>query len=151
MADAVAVGAILNAAGLELGDHLGDVHGHGAELGVRHEATGTKDLTNAANLGHHVRRSDSGVEVDLALLDLGDELVGTDDVGAGSLGLAGLLALGEDSNTNGLAGAVRQGDGTTDVLVSLTSIDAQTEVGLDGLVELGGVELLDELGSLKGV
>lgn len=68
----------------------------------------------------------------------------------GSLGLAGLLALGEDSNTNGLAGAVRQGDGTTDVLVSLTSIDAQTEVGLDGLVELGGVELLDELGSLKG-
>lgn len=151
MADAVAVGAILNAAGLELGDHLGDVHGHGTELRVRHEATGTKDLTDAANLGHHVRRSDSGVEVDLALLDLGDELVGTDDVGAGSLGLAGLLALGEDGNTNGLAGAVGQGDGTTDVLVSLTSIDAQTEVGLDGLVELGGVELLDELGSLKGV
>ena len=74
-------------------------------LGVRHEATGTKDLTDAANLGHHVRRSDSSVEVDLALLDLGDELVGTDDVGAGSLGLAGLLALGEDGNTNGLAGA----------------------------------------------
>lgn len=43
-----------------------------------------------------------------------------------------------------------QGDGTTDVLVSLTSIDAQTEVSLDGLVELGGVELLKELGSLKG-
>ena len=55
-----------------------------------------------------------------------------------------------DGNTNGLAGAVGQGDGTTDVLVSLTSIDAQTEVSLDGLVELGGVELLDELGSLKG-
>ncbi len=86
-------------------------------------------MTDAANLGHHVRRSDSGVEVDLALLNLGDELVGTDDVGAGSLGLAG-LALGEDGNTNGLAGAVGQGDGTTDVLVSLTSIDAQTEVGL---------------------
>ena len=52
--------------------------------------------------------------------------------------------------TRRLAGAVGKGDGTTDVLVSLTSIDAQTEVGLDGLVELGGVELLDELGSLKG-
>ncbi len=87
----------------------------------------------------------------IALLNLGDELVGTDDVGAGSLSLTGLLALGEDGNTNGLAGAVGQGDGTTDVLVSLTSIDAQTEVSLDGLVELGGVELLDELGSLKGV
>ena len=45
---------------------------------------------------------------------------------------------------------VGQGDGAADVLVGLTSIDAQTEVGLDGLVELGGVELLDELGSLKG-
>ena len=54
------------------------------------------------------------------------------------------------ATTNGLAGAVGQGDGAADVLVGLTSIDAQTEVGLDGLVELGGVELLDELGSLKG-
>ncbi len=26
----------------------------------------------------------------------------------------------------------------------------ETEVGLDGLLELSGVELLDELGSLKG-
>ena len=51
MADAVTVGAILNAAGLELGNHLGNIHGHGAELGVRHEATGTKNLTDAANLG----------------------------------------------------------------------------------------------------
>ena len=69
---------------------------------------------------------------------------------APALGLAGRSRPRRDGNTNGLAGAVGQGDGTTDVLVSLTSIDAQTEVSLDGLVELGGVELLDELGSLKG-
>ena len=149
MADAVAVGAILNAAGLELGDHLGDVHGDGTQLGVGHEATGTKDLTDAANFGHHVGGSDSSVEVDLAALDGSDELIGTDDVGAGLFSLASLLALGEDGDADGLAGAVGQGDGTADVLVGLTGIDTKAEVDLDGLVELSGSELLHEVRSLK--
>ena len=110
---------------------------------------GTKDLTDAANLGHHVRRSDGGVEVDLATLDGGHKLIGADDVGAGLLGLASLLALGEHGDANGLAGAVGQGDGTTDVLVSLAGVDTQTEVGLNGLVKLGRSDLLDELHGLK--
>ena len=44
---------------------------------------------------------------------------------------------------------MRQRDGAADVLIGLTSVDAQTEVSLDGLVELGAGELLDELHSLK--
>ena len=149
MADAVTISTILNATGLELGDHLSDVHGHGAELGVRHEATGTEDLTDATNLGHHHRGGDGSIEVDLALLDLGDELVGTDDVGAGLSGLLGLSALGEDGDTDGLAGAVGQGDGATDVLIGLTGVDAEAEVSLNGLVELGVSKLLHELDGLE--
>ena len=72
------------------------------------------------------------------LLDSSDELVGADDVGASGLSLAGLVALSEDSDADGLAGAVRQGDGAADVLVGLAGIDAEAEVNLDGLVELGG-------------
>ena len=83
-------------------------------------------------LGHHVGRSDGGVEVDLAGLDLSDEVVGTDDVGAGLLGLTSLLALGEDGDADRLTGAVRQRDGAADVLVALRVSIPQTEVSLNG-------------------
>ena len=105
MADAITIGAILNAASLELGDHLGNIHGNGAELGVRHQATGAEDLTDAANLGHHGRQSDGSVKLDVALLNLGDQLVGANDVGTSLASLIGLSALSEHGNTNGLAGA----------------------------------------------
>ncbi len=150
MADAIAVGAILNAASLKLRNHLGNVHSNGAELGVRHQATGTKDLTNTANLGHHGGESDSSVEVNLALLDVGNQLVGTNNVGTGLTSLVSLSTLSKHSNTNSLAGAVRQGDGTADVLVGLTSIDAQTEVSLNSLVKVSASDFLSQLHSLCG-
>ena len=152
MADAVTVGTILDTTSLELLDHAGDVHGDGAELGVRHEATGTKDTAKTANLAHHVGRSDACVKVDVASLDLSNQVVGADDLSASSLGLTSLLALGEDGDAHVLADAVGQGDGATDVLVGLTGVDAQADGALDGLVKLGGSELLHELhGGLRAV
>ena len=50
----------------------------------------------------------------------------------------------------GLAGAVGQRDGAADVLVGLARVDAQAEVDLDGLVELGGRELLGQGDGLEG-
>ena len=119
MADAVTISAVLDATGLELLDHLLDIHGHGTQLGVRHEAAGAEDTAETADLAHEVGRGDDGVEVDVALLDLLDEVVGADDVGAGSLGLGGLGALGKDGNANGLASTVGQRDGATNVLIGL--------------------------------
>ena len=150
MADAVAVGAVLDLAALELGDSLGDVHGDGAQLGVGHHAAGAQDLAQAADLGHHVRGGDSGVEVDLALLDLCDQVVRTNNLSAGSAGLVGLGALGEDGDADGLAGAVGQGDGTADLLVCLAGVDTQAEVGLDGLIVVCEGDLLSQLDSGHG-
>ena len=65
--------------------------------------------------------------------------------------LASLLALGEDGHADGLAGAMRQGDGAANVLVGLTGVDAQTEVGLNGLVKLGGSDLLHQADSSSGL
>ena len=79
VADAIAVGTILDAASLELLDHAVDIHGDGAELGVGHESTGTEDLAEATDLLHHVGRGDSSVEIDESVLDLLDE---DDDVQA---------------------------------------------------------------------
>ena len=51
-------------------------------------------------------------------------------------------------DADGLAGAVGQNDSAADLLVSVTAINAQTDVQLDGLVELGGSGLASQLQSL---
>jgi hypothetical protein len=76
------------------------------------------------------------VEIDLAFLDLCDEVFGANDVGAGLAGFLGLGVLGEDGDANGLAGAVRQVHHAADHLVGMTRVDAQVHGDLDGLVEL---------------
>jgi hypothetical protein len=76
------------------------------------------------------------------------QIVGADHVGAGLLGLAGLLALGEDGDAAGLAGAVREHQGAADHLVGPPRVHVEVDVGLDALVELGPFEALDELDGL---
>ena len=98
MDDRGAVGAVLDLAGLGLLDGLGDVHRDGADLRVGHLALRAEDAAEAADDGHHVGRRDGDVEVGEAVLDALGEVVGADDVGAGLLGLARLVALGEDGD-----------------------------------------------------
>jgi hypothetical protein len=56
---------------------------------------GPEHAAELADHRHHVRRRDRHVEVGEALLDALGEVLGADDVGAGLLGLARLVALGE--------------------------------------------------------
>src|SRR6478609_57494 len=97
----------------------------------------------------------SGVEVEPAAVDLLDQLVATDDVGAGLTGGVGLVAVGEHQDLGGLAGAVGQVDRAADHLVGLAGVDTEAHGHVDGLVELllgaalgdldrgeGGVELV---------
>jgi hypothetical protein len=85
---------------------LADVHRDGAGLRVGHEAAGAQDLAETTDLAHEVRGGDDGVEVEPAAGDLLDQVVGTDEVGAGGLGGLGLVAVGEDEDAGGLARAV---------------------------------------------
>ena len=147
--DAGAVGAVLDLAALGVADGLADVERDGAGLGVRHEAARTEDAAELADRAHHVRRRDGDVEVEDALLDLLGEVVGADDVGAGLLGLARLVALGEHGDAHLLAGAVRQHGGAAHDLVGVAHVDAETEVDLDGLVELGALERLEQAHALE--
>ena len=113
-----------------------DVLGDRAGLRVGHQAAGAERTTEAADQRHHVRRGDGHVEVELARLDLGGEVVGADEVGAGLAGLRGGLAGGEHGDADVLAGARRQGDGAAHHLVGLAGIDAEAHGHVDGLVEL---------------
>ena len=138
----------LDLAALDVGDGLGHIHGHGAGLRVRHQATRTEHTAQAADLAHHVRGGDHGVEVEEAAGHLLDELVIADDVGAGLGGLGGLRAAGEHQDLGGLTGAVGQVDGAADQLVGLARIDVQTQHSLDRLVELVRRHALEQSDSL---
>src|SRR3954463_16668637 len=150
--DRRAVGAVLDLARLGLLDGLADVHRDRADLGVRHLALWAEDAAEAADDRHHVGRRDGDVEVGEALLDAGRQGLGADDVRAGLLGLARLVALGEHRDLDVLAQPVRQRDRAAQLLVGVADVEARADVDLDGLVELRALEVLHELDSLvRGV
>jgi len=85
--DAGAVGAKLEFAGLELIDGAGQVGGHGAGLGVGHQAAGTEHPTQLGHLGHHVGGGDQQVEVHGATGDGLDEIFVAHQIGAATAAL----------------------------------------------------------------
>jgi hypothetical protein len=146
----VAVDTELDLAALDVGHGLGDVGGHRAGLRVGHQATGAEDAPEPADLAHHVRRRDDGVEVQPAAGDLLDELVGADVVGAGLTGGLGPVAGREDQHPGGLAGAVRKVDRAAHHLVCLAGVDTEAHGDVDRGVELGAARLLGERHGAEG-
>src|SRR4029453_8970962 len=134
---------------LDVVDRLGDVRGHRAGLRVRHQATGAEDAGDPADLGHLVGGRDRSVEVEEPALDLLDQVVGAHDVGAGGLGLGGLVTGREHDDAGGLAGAVGQVDRAADHLVGLARVDAQAHGDLDGGVVGRRRRLLGQRGGLE--
>src|SRR3954452_12489047 len=148
--DRVAIGAVLDLAGLRLADRLGDVHRDGADLGVRHLALRAQDTAELADHRHQVGRGDRDVEVCEAALDPLGQVLGSDDVGAGLLGLTRLVALREDDHGHLLAEPVRQRDRAAQLLLGVAHVEAGPDVHLDRLVELGRLEILDDRHRLGG-
>ena len=62
-----------------------------------------------------------------------------------------VVALGEHQNASGLTGTVGQNDCTTNLLVSVTGVNAQADVDLDGLIELCLGSLANQSQSLGGI
>ncbi len=95
-----------------------------------------EDPAEPADDRHQVGRRDRDVEVVEAVLDLLGEVLGADDVGAGLLGLPGLVALGEHGDLDVLAEAVGQRDRPAQLLVGVADVEPGADVHLDRLVEL---------------
>ena len=110
MDDARLFDAELDGAALGVLDGLANVRRDRADARVRHQAARAQNLTQTADEGHHVRRSDDAVEIHETALDALDQLFGADDVGSGGLGFIGLGVLGDDGDANVAAGARGQGD-----------------------------------------
>ena len=132
-------------------DGFGDVGGDRADFRVGHLPGGSEDAPELADDGHHVRRGDRHVEVVEALADLLGEVLAADVVGAGLLGFAGGVALGEDGDLDVFADPVGQGDGAAQLLVGVADVEAGADVHLDRLVELRAGQLGDERHRLGGL
>ena len=152
MDDVGLVQTILDLTGLGFLNGLGGVGSHGAGLGGGHQALGAQDLTQTADNTHHVGSGDDDIEVEpVLLLDLLHQIHLAHVIGAGGLGSLGLVALGEHQNADRLTGTVGQHDGAADLLVGVTGVNAQLDVELDSLIELGAGGLADQLQTLLGV
>src|SRR6056297_3868658 len=103
-------------------DGVAHVHGHGDDLGDRHQVARAKHLAQTTDDRHHVRGCDAAIEIDLAALNGFHQVFGAHDIGTCGLRFFGLGATGEHGNAHVLAGAVRQADYTTDHLVSVARI-----------------------------
>ncbi len=78
------------------------------------------------------------------------EVGGADDVGAGLLGLARLVALGEDGDALLAAGAVREHHRPAQLLVRVADVEPEVHVHLDRLVELRARRVLEQPDRLDG-
>ena len=86
---------------------------------------GAEDPAQPTDHRHQVRGRDRHVEVVEAFLDPLGEVLGADHVGAGLLGLARLVALGEDGDLDLLAEAVGQRDRAAQLLVGVADVQAR--------------------------
>ena len=75
----------------------------------------------------------------MTLLQALQELFVLRDVGTSCGGFLGLVQRGKNGDPDGLAVAVRQDDGGTDILVGLAWVNVQTDVSLNGGGELGRI------------
>ena len=126
----------LDLAALDVGHGLGHVDGHCSGLRVGHQPARAENAAEPTDFAHHVGRGHDGVEVQVALRDLVDQLVGAHLVGASRNRGLGAVAGGEHQHPCRLAGAVGEVDGAADHLVRLTRVDPEPHGDVDRLVEL---------------
>src|SRR3954447_12574140 len=138
-----AVGPVLELAGFRVSHRFRDVHRHRPRLRVRHEPAGAEHAAELPDVAHLVGRGDRDVEVGEALLDAPGEVGCADDVRAGLLRLARLVALGEHRDGRLLARAVREHQRPAQLLVGMADVEPEPEMHLDGLVELRRLHVLE--------
>src|SRR5271157_667814 len=121
------IGSKFHPARLQLLNRLGNLEGNSAYLGVRHEPPRSQNLAKFTDLAHHIRGRDGLVKLQPALLDLFDNVVGTDKIGSCFLGLFLFLAFCKYKYPDFLTQAVRQNNRSAHHLVRMPWVDTQSK------------------------
>src|SRR5262249_16556842 len=113
-----------------------DVHGHRANLWVRHDTARAKHLAETADQRHQVGGRNAAVEIDLAFAHFFNEVFRADNVCPSAFCLIGFGATGEHADAQSATGTIRQRDHAADHLIRMGWIDTEVHRNFDGLVEL---------------
>ena len=131
------VETVLDLTSLSLSYSLCNVRSNGSCLRRRHQALRSENLTELTDNAHHVGRCDNNVELEPVLgLDLLNEILSAYVVSASCLCSLSLIATSENESSNGLTGSVRKNDSTSNLLISVTGVNTETDVNLNGLIKL---------------
>jgi len=115
------------------------VEGNGLGLGVRHQASASKDGTKTTYVLHHVRGGDSHIEIHPTATDFLDQVVVTDKCGTGLASFLGLLSLGEYKYTLLGGELVGKDNRITDTLALL---EGKLDADFNSLIKLGKCNIL---------
>src|SRR5699024_4300827 len=138
--------------GFEGADDPGDVRTDGSRTRVRQQAARAEDAAELRADGcHHLRHRHHGVVTEPAFSHAVDEFLAAHEVRAGTFGSGNAVAFGEREHAYFPAGAVRQRDRATHVLLGAPRVDAEAEVGFHRFIELRGCEFTDEAHGLAAV
>ena len=149
MDDVCLIETVLDLTGFDICNSFCYIHRNCAGLRCRHQALRAEDLTKTAELRHHVRCRDESVEIEPVLIsDLIDVLFSTYILCASSLSFISLRALSDNEYALCAACTMRENYSTTDLLVSVTGVNTQTNVKLYCLIKLCLTCLLDKLNGL---
>src|ERR1700720_2564331 len=143
--DAGLVDAVGHLPGLGVLHRGRDIRRHRADLRIRHQAARPQDLAELADHAHGVGAGDHAIEVDLAGLHLGRQILQPDDVRAGGLRQLLVLAGSEHRPPHRLARAMRHHGRAAHLLVGLAGVDAEIHGRIHRFGELGGGEFLHQL------
>ena len=80
MDNSTLIGTVLNLSSLCILDCRGDIHGHRSNLRIRHQSPRPENLTKLTNDPHRIRGSHNHIEIQIACLDLGGQVVKPDNI-----------------------------------------------------------------------
>src|SRR6185369_13548514 len=128
------------------------IKSNSADLWVRHETTWSENFTDLTNNTHHVGCSNGGIEFEPPLLNLSNQIFGSNVVGTGIKSFLFLLTLCKHQNTYSFAKTVRKYNRTTYHLVGMTGINSQANRNIHSFVKLGKSTLFDDIkGGHEGI
>jgi len=146
------VETVLDLTCLSIGNSLSNIGGNGTCLGVRHKSTGSEDLTETAYNAHHVGGCDNNVEIHPVFLhDLVNEIHTAYELSACTLSSLELILLAEYKDSNALTCTVGEYNCASYLLISVTGVNAQTDMSLDSFVKFCLSALSCEIESLRSI
>src|SRR6476620_6017756 len=119
--------AVLNFSQFLFFNCLSHVKGHCTQLRVRHQTTGSEQLTDLRYGHHHIRCCNHFIEFHPTARNALDEIFCSNHIGSSSLRFTSFVTFSEDCNADRFSNTVWENDCSSDHLVSVLGVHSKIE------------------------